>query len=129
MTLDAVLFAYLSAHAGLSALIGDRVYPDEAPQGVEVPFIVRRLIDETRESGFGADIGVVRARHQLDVYARSHAERSSVKTQLRGALQRWCSPSTDPAVWDTFVENWQELREAETELYRGILDIIIHHSE
>ena len=129
MTVDTVLYSHLSGDATLAGLVGDRIYPDIAPQGVTVPFIVRRLIDESRESGMGADLGIVHARHQFDVYASSHAQRRTVMDALRGALQRWASPTANPPVWDALIENRQELFEDETALYRGILDVMIHHGE
>lgn len=129
MTVDAVLYSHLSGDATLAGLVGDRIYPDIAPQGVEVPFIVRSLIDEDRPSGMGADIGIVHARHQFDVYAASHAQRRSVMDALRVALQRWAAPNGSPPVWDTLILNRQELFEDETALYRGVLDVMIHHGE
>lgn len=129
MTIDAVLYTRLSGYAPLAALVGNRIYPDVAPQGVEVPFVVRRLIDEQRESGMGADLGLVAARHQFDVFGATHASRRSVMDALRAALQRWENLGSSPRVFDVLIVSRQELFDGETELYRGILDVTVHHSE
>jgi len=43
-TTQEAVYSVLSAYAGLIALVGDRIYADEAEEGAELPFVVFREI-------------------------------------------------------------------------------------
>jgi hypothetical protein len=137
VTIESELYAQLTNYGPLTGLINDRVYPSMVPQGVALPYLVYRRVSATRESGFGADIGVVSTRFQLDVVAGSadgnltsaYSIMREVMVALRGAMQRWHEPSGDPAVMDCLISNEQDVYEDETEFHRGIMDVIVHHRE
>lgn len=129
MTIEAVLFTRLSTFAGLTALVGTRIYPSVAPQNVTAPFVTYRRISAVRRSGFGQDIGIVSARFQLDAIALTYSSMRAVVEQIVLALQRWRSDLTNPAVIETFIENEYEIYEDEPDLYHGAVDVIVHYRE
>lgn len=125
-----MLYDRLSGHAGLSALVSTRIYPNVAPQNVTVPFVTYRRVSAVRESGFGEDIGIVTSRFQLDMYAATYSGVRAIAEQVRAALQRYRASGTDPEVIDTFIENELETFDAEPALlHRAVTDIQIHYRE
>lgn len=126
----------MSTFAGLTALIGTRIYPVVASQNVTLPFVTFQRISAVRTPGMGADIGIVRTRFQIDVIAGAveggppaYPLMRAVMTQVRLAIQRYRDAASNPEVLDCFIENEQDLYEDETDLHHGVLDVIVHHRE
>ena len=130
MSIESVIYDRLSGHAGLSALVSTRVYPNVAPQNVTVPFVTYRRVSALRESGYGEDIGIVTSRFQIDMYATTYSGVRAIAEQVRAATQRYRASGTDPEVIDTFIENELETFEAEPALlHHAVTDIRIHYRE
>ena len=128
MAIEATLYTRLTTHAGLSALVVDRVFPNHLPQDVTYPAISYRRVTSSRPSNFGADAGIVRARFQIDVWASSYDSASAVREQVRLALQRW-SNTAGTVVQDTFFIDDQELYEDDIDVHHFPLDFEIIYEE
>ena len=89
MTLKAALYSYLSGHAGLTALIGERLYPSTAPPGAPLPRITFQRISEASERHQTAAAGLAISRVQFDCWGRSTVEVEDVAEQLRQALETY----------------------------------------
>ena len=72
------------------------------PQKPTLPAVVYQLISETRPSAMSVDAGVVRARWQLDGYDDDYDQATSLRDQIRLAMQRWRTTS-GTIVQDTFI--------------------------
>ena len=124
-----MIYDRATGHAGLSALISTRFYPNVAPQGVTVPFVTYRRVSAVRPSAFGADAGVVEARFQLDMYATTYSGVRAVAEQVRAAFQRWTN-SSGTVVYDCFIVSELESFDAEPALlHRAVTDILVHYAE
>ena len=128
MAIEATLYTRLTTHAGLSALVVLRVYPNHLPQDVAYPAISYRRVTTQRPSNFGADAGIVRARFQIDVWASSYDSASAVREQVRSALQRWTNTS-GTVVQDTLFLDDQELYEDDIDVHHFPLDFEIIYEE
>ncbi len=101
MSVEAALFARLSSWPALSALVGARVYPAPAPQGVVVPYVVYELREAERYSAFDGDIPVVDSAYRIESFGSTRLQANAVRDAVRGALQRWKS-SGPPQIIDSY---------------------------
>jgi hypothetical protein len=71
--LGEAVFARLSADQAVTALVADRIFPDELPEGTELPAVVYQIISDIPENSFDGDAASRRklARLQVDCYARA----------------------------------------------------------
>ena len=80
------LVTRLESQGGLTALVGTRIYPERLPQNPTYPAIaVSRIASERPVSLLGSS-GIVGARYQFDVYAKTYAAVKAAVEQLRLAL-------------------------------------------
>ena len=136
MSVTDELFTRLTTFAGLQALIGDRAYPVEPPQRPAYPALTYEQISAVRPSAMGKDVGVVRARFQINVWTEdadtgpsAFDNQVSVKEQVRLALQRWTNAS-GTVVQDTFFLNeGPNTVDTEGRVHRLPLDFEINYEE
>lgn len=129
MSLETVIYTRSQAHAGLTALIGTRLYFDELPQGVTLPAVLYARVHSERPSCMGADAGLVRARAQFDVYAATAKAARAVVEQLRSCYQRW-SNTSGTVVQDTYVLSEADLGpDPDTREYHAVIDFEFVHQE
>jgi hypothetical protein len=128
MTVETELFTRLTTYPGLNALVGTRVYPNKLPQDPTLPALSYRRVSAVRPSAMGSDIGLARARFQVDVWAATYASARAVAEQLRQALQRWRT-TTGTIVQDSFVLNETDLYEDTTEIHHVAMDFEINYEE
>lgn len=110
------LFAHLSADAGVSALVGDRIYPQRKPQDAPLPAVVWHTIDTPRVNTHGdapGDDTLAHPRIQFDALSEDrdgvsgYDEACAITTALRLALHGFRGDMAGLAVggvlaWNTF---------------------------
>ena len=127
--LETVLQTRLSTYAGLTALVGTRVYPIKLPQEPAMPSVTYQRIDGPRESGMTQEHGMAHPRIQVDSWASTYGGAKAVAEQVRTALERWSNSGTTPEILDSFIEGDTDLYESEVELYRVSMDFLIWYRE
>jgi len=72
-TIGPILFSVLSADVATQALVGTRIYPNEIPQGAQLPAIVYHVVSDIPESSFTGRVETTTssARVQIDCHARA----------------------------------------------------------
>lgn len=127
--IEEVIFTKLTAHAGLSALIGSRVYPDQLPQRPTLPAITYQRISTqfhaTRDQAHGS---LERPRFQFDCWAGSRATSRAVAQQLRLALVT-LPQASNPRIDVALVQDDFNILEAEPNRFRAVMDAFIWHEE
>ena len=83
---QSTLYSYLSGYGALSALIGQQLYPNDAPADVTTPFIVYYEFATPREQLMDCTIGVSKPRIQYSIYADTYADTLAVADALRAAF-------------------------------------------
>lgn len=125
----------LGAVAGVTALVGTRIYPSRLPQGPTYPAIRYQVIDAPRTHLMTRDPGEVHARVQVDSYSKTYAQAQAVAAQVRLALSRWEGTAGGVTVEHVFLDDERDLDEpqplhdGETGIYRVMQDYIAHYFE
>lgn len=113
------LYAALSADVGLAALIGTRLYPNDAPPDVAVPFVVYYEFATPREQLMSNAIGVSKPRIQYSCYADTYSSAVAVIDALRAAVLTLPYPIV--------LEDERGNQDVTTGLHRRDLDVRIVH--
>ena len=98
------IFARAGIHAGLSALIGSRMYPVEAPQKTAIPYVTYQVISPVRDHAMSAD-GLGLPRVQFDCWAKNRADAMDVRDQILACFDRWSGIAGGITVDSSVCEN------------------------
>ena len=135
MQLEQALYAYLTGHAGLSALVGTRVYPEYLPDAPTYPAVVYQrvsgLASYTHDSAVGAG-DFDRARIQFDCWADTYAGVKAVRAQLIAALSAYRGTMGGVGgvtIGGVFKANELDWPEREAEKRRAIVDFMFLYRE
>ena len=90
MDIDEALMAYLKAHSGLTALVGNidgtkRIFFAEAPQNTPLPYVVIIDVSNVIEGDLNGQLDVEMPNKQLTAYATTRAGAKAVAKQIRAA--------------------------------------------
>ena len=86
MTIHSALYRLLTSNGAVAALVGDRVYPMQAPQDTAYPLIVFSTIVELRAPTLAGASGAVNPKIQVDCWAESNEDADSLSDAVRLAL-------------------------------------------
>ena len=83
------VYAVLDAHAGLAALVGDRIYAILMPQDATLPAVTFQRISAEREPLMapGGGNGVERARVRITAWATTLTSSQAITEQVRLAME------------------------------------------
>lgn len=134
--LEEGLVSYLSAYAGLTALISTRTYLMLIPQGVTIPCLTLQRISTSRiltHQTSGATGDLARPRFQFDAWATTYAVAKAIIDQVRAALNGKTGEigSGDNAytIQAALVEDEVPEYDPETKYYRCRSDYFVWHLE
>ena len=126
---EKALYARLSGHAGVSALVALRIYPAPAPQGTDYPLVTYQRFGGTRYSAHGDDTGLATALFQITSWDGEYDDAADLSTQVRLALQRYSGSEGSVTVQASFIENENHLFDDETRNHGVALDVKISYVE
>lgn len=87
MSLESEVYSALTGHSGLSSLTGDRVYPRQIPQNIELPAIAYlRVFTRDLSTLDSGDSCTQAVRMQIDIVSDSYQEVRAVAVQVRDAM-------------------------------------------
>ena len=90
MTIEASIYSFLTSDPGVSAIVGDRVFPGPLPQDIDTPAITYSM--EGSEVQFNYDEGesdLIRLSIQFDAWGFGHAVVVSLGSALYSALKNY----------------------------------------
>lgn len=114
--LETDLVTALEADAGITAVVGDRIYPVIAPDNCTFPALVYSVVSEV-QIGSGSN-RCMQARVQLDVYATQYI--TGVKA-ARDALFDFAKSK------DYIFQAVSDLWEADSKLFHQIIELLIEY--
>ena len=83
------IYTILTEDAGVSAVVGSRVYPQVAAQGAAFPFVVYVLQDNTPSDTKSGVSTLDEIRYDIVAAAETYSELSSLTERIRLALDRY----------------------------------------
>lgn len=86
MEIDEALLAYLLSQSGLTALIDRRLYPDERPQGSDLPAVSYMYVSDVKDHTLTAQQKLESPMIQFTSYASTRAQARAVSNQVKTAL-------------------------------------------
>lgn len=125
---DAIQY-HLTNYAGLSALVGTRIYYVTAPQNVATPYIVFFRVSSVPEYSLAGHSNLINARFQFDIYADTYYETRLIAAQIQLAIQDKCNEvigGSGGVTVSVQQENEQDLYE---DIYHCIVEYFIQYNE
>lgn len=125
MSIEEDLYAYMSTYAGLTELVGTRIYPLVAPQNVQKPYCTYQKISTGRQYSHSGYSGLQRPRMQVSCYAETYSQAKAVAAQVVAAVEAWSAANA--RVQAALQENEQDFYDEETKLYYVPVDIFCYY--
>lgn len=129
MAIKDALFTQLSGYAGLSALVGSRIYPMKLPQNPTLPAVSYFTVFTEREYGHGGAMGQATPLIQIDAWADDYDEAKSVATQVRLAMNRFIGTVASVVVHASTCVSERDLYEDDTGNHHVALEFEVVHQE
>jgi hypothetical protein len=132
VVIEEALFSYLSGHAGLTALVANRIYPLVMPQGTTLPAVTFSKVSGPRVHAMQQDAGLAYPRFQVSCWGATYKQAKEVAGQVRAALQDFKGTMGGPGgvvVSGVFIQDENDLYEPNTQIYHVALDFVIWHLE
>jgi hypothetical protein len=107
--------AELMAAQAVNDLVGQRIFPQVAPQGVDPPFVVLTTVSEIPASSFTGEPGELlrQARVQVDCYAAGYLDAHQVANAVDAVVADLSRPDLSAVR-----ESSQDLYDDEAQLHR-----------
>lgn len=129
MTVEEGLYAYLAAHAGLSALIGTRLYPVTLPQTPTLPAVIYQRVSGPEVYSHQGFSNLVTPRFQFDCRGLTYASAKAVAAQVKAALRGYKGLMGTVSVNGARIENDLDASDPELGHYSVLIDAVIPHTE
>lgn len=129
MSLEAAIFSYGTSVAGVSSLIGTRLYPNRAPQKATYPLAVYHRVSGSRVGNLGGDSGLADPRFQFSALATSFADAVAVRDALRAAFSGYRGLMGAIAVTASVSVGEFDLYYDDVELHQCSFDVFLTHQE
>jgi len=126
MVIEEALYEHLKNNAGVFALVGNRIYPIEAPQEAALPYLVYQRISGLRVRSHSGPSGLAHPRFQITGAAVTYPALRSVMNAVRVALDGFRGTmGGGVGVGAALVENEMDSEES----FVSRLDVVIWHGE
>lgn len=132
MVIEEALAAHILADADITALIGDRIYPNVAPQDAELPLLVYQRISSPRVRSQSGPSGLAHPRFQIRAKAASYSEARDLAGKVRVSLDGFAGTmggGGGVSVGATFLDNERDAYEDALKAHSVPMDFIIWHRE
>lgn len=131
MKIEEALFSYLKSYAGLSALVGTRIYPLVLPQNPTLPAVTYFKVSRAGERTLGGPNPVLKqVRIQFSCWGSTYRSAKDVAEQVMMALQDYTGTmgGTDGVkVLDANPVNERDIYEQNTGIYHIPVDVLMLH--
>lgn len=127
--IEEALFARLSTFAGLTALIGTKIFPLRAPDDFSAPFVIYQKITGKREQSHEGDSSLVHPRIQYSCWGINYGSAKLVSRQVVKALHAFKGVVSGVDIQFVEVDSEVDTFDEDTKLYRVLVDVIVWHRE
>ncbi len=124
MTIEAAIFELVSGKAAVAALVGTRVYPGKAPQGVTRPYVVYSQISLSPVQSLDGWNELENGRWQFDCWDDLSTTAKTLARAVMAALKVTRVHADDQEVTALLLDS-RDLHEPDTRLFRVSVDFSI----
>ena len=130
MSLETGLYTALTGDAGVSALVGTRIYPEIMPQGVTYPAISYQRISTTRTNMLSGVDDFTQVRVQVDCWDDSYSGVKALSAAVKSAIDGVTALGTE-AVHHCFMDSERDLSQfdGDREDRRVSMDFMVYLNE
>lgn len=124
-TLEDAIYSHTIADAGLSPLIGTRVYPITLPQMPTYPCIVYRIVSHVPVEAMGVVSTVRNKRVEFQIHsnaADAYNQVRNVGEDLKTCWERYSGTIGSAVILDVFLLAESDLYDDAAQVYRRIVD-------
>lgn len=131
--IEADLYTYLTSQSTITNLVGNRIYPDAAPQSASLPLIVYSKQSTDRQLTLKKSVGFCVCRMQLDVFGITRTVCENIVEQIRlrtdGFQGNWGTTFIHLVKFDSESVGWDLESAKDTGIHRATVDLIISFTE
>lgn len=120
MSYQSDIYTAINAHAGTSALVSGRVFPDVADAGTIAPFLVYSTVASSGETDFSGKRDLTFPLMRFTAWAESKAQSIAIIAQLRGAIEGKNLPGSSES--SLGFSNSFSIRDQQTKLFGEIIE-------
>lgn len=121
--MESLVFSRLTGDAGVTDLVGQRVYPLRLPQEPTYPAIMYQRVSTNEAHTHDQAGGLAESRVQFDCLAVTYSQAQALAAAVRAALNGWVDDGN--GILACLLENQIDLYEDTTESYRVVLDFML----
>lgn len=121
--------ARLKAVAGVTAIAGERIYPDPLPQRATLPAVTHRRLSGEPEHAMGADVDVSNARFSVSCWAAQYSQAKALAYAVRAALSRHRATAGSDEFLDVLVASEVDDYDPDTRTHQCLVDFDIWYRE
>lgn len=112
MSIETGIYAVLTGDAGVSALVGTRIYPLVVPQDASLPAIAYQRVSGGPTYTQDGDANLTPARFQFTCLGSSYSQAKAVATAVRAAISgasgTWDDVTVGACLVETDQDGWAE---------------------
>jgi len=123
--IEDAIYSKMSGFAGLSALVGNRIYPMHLPQKPTYPCVAYRRVSSKPVNLLSNDSDIMTAVFDIASFSKSADSCYSVADQIRLCLQRWQGTESGIIIMDSMLINIDQDYEPDLEIYESSLSFEI----
>jgi hypothetical protein len=136
--LEDAIYLHMSTHAGLTALVSDRIYPNDIPKTRTYPLLVYELADGQSYEAMGKRPGIGFSTYRFTCYGTVKSDAVAVAKQVKAAWDYFSGTiGTVEIEWAKVERELDEdpesmltrIGEAARNQYGRVVDILINHRE
>lgn len=129
MSIEAGLYAYLTADAGVSAVIGNRLYPLAIPQGATLPAAAYQRISYRNLLAHDGVTNYATVRVQITCTADTYDSAKSASEAIRQACDGYSGVMGAYTVHECEIVTMLDGYNQDTDRHTVRLDVMIHFAE
>lgn len=131
-TPEEFIFNRLKEDAGLALIVGDRIYPSLAPDGVIRPYITFHGVSGQSIHSLDGPSGIAQDRYQIDCWSMNLLEAGGIRELVRVAFQSFRGAIASVPTFEVQECTYQKgpsLIESDTRLHHLIAFIFLGYKE
>lgn len=129
MSIEESIFYRMASFAGLSAIVGNQIYPIQAPSSAQPPYLAYWRVSNPTEWLMGSSTSdILEPRFQVDCFSTSFSQVRAIARQVRGALDKWGGTTGGVVVIRSDVVNEGDGYDWDLKRYQSFVEIEVQHT-